>query len=200
MRNLDLLDRIYAIVDAKAYLTPAATVDPKQRAAMETIGRAIQSGDDAESIRTMIREAHESGAIDRVKFRSAMHVLEASPAVADYAAAGRWAAEQEQAAWALGGATLEANLASVDRHRGVLAFLQQHHEVALDYFSRALERERTAENAGNVLASLISLGEHEDARAIFRQLRRALSEHERDALEARVFADPDLALLTQEVS
>ena len=48
----------------------------------------------------------------------------------------------------------------------MIAFLRGHDAVALDWFTRALERERSAENVGNVLAVLIRLGELQEAREL----------------------------------
>jgi tetratricopeptide (TPR) repeat protein len=90
---------------------------------------------------------------------------------------------------------VEANLASVDRHRGVLAFLTGHPAVALDHFTRALERQRSPENVSNVLASLLKLGELEEAEAILGQVRRTMSPALVRELDSAIEQDPDLAVL-----
>lgn len=197
--NLQVLfDRILQAVDEEAYLTPALHVDPRQRAAMEEIGRAIQDpAFDAERVRALIRDHHAHGRIDRVLMLSALHVVAAHPKVAQWAEAARLAGEQEQAALELGGPNLAANLASVDRHRGVLAFLQDHHDLALDYFSRAFERERTAENLGNVLCTLLAMGDLREARDLLRQVRGAFPADLVAQLDQRIAHDPDLALLNE---
>ena len=79
--------------------------------------------------------------------------------------------------------------------RGVLAFLRGHHSVALDHFTRALERQRTAENVGNVLAALLKLGEIEEAEEILAQVRRTLSPSMVSDLSRAIDTDPDLAAL-----
>ncbi len=191
-----LFDRILHAVDEQAYLTPAANVDPAQQQAMAEIGGAIQADDtDAEYLRGMIRRYHREGRIDRVMMLSALHVVAAHPSVADWAEAARLAAEQEQAAMELGGPRLQANLASVERHRGVTAFLQGHFEIALDYFSRAFERQHSAENLGNVLCCLLALGETDDALDLLGRVRRSLPTGLVAELEERIIRDPDLALL-----
>jgi tetratricopeptide (TPR) repeat protein len=191
-----LFDRLLQAVDEQAYLTPSDHVEPAQRRALDEIATALRApGFRAEQVRSLIRRLYERGQIDRVMLYSALHVVAAHPAVADWAEAARLAGEQEQAALELGGPALQANLASVERHRGVVAFLQGHHEVALDYFSRAFERQHSAENLGNVLCCLLALGEHDDAHDLYARVRHSFPRDLVHALEARVQQDPDLALL-----
>ena len=191
-----ILDRILSSVDQDAYLTPISHVDPEQRTAMGLIREAIQAPRlDPAAARALATRLHADGQIDRVMLLSALHVIAAHPAVADYAEAARLAGEQELAALELGGPNLASNLASADRHRGVVAFQRGHSVIALDYFSRALERERTAENLGNVLCALLKLGEEDDATALLDQIVGAYPARVVVELQARIEADPDLALL-----
>jgi hypothetical protein len=145
-----------------------------------------------------VRGENAAGRIDRVMMLSALHVIACHPSVADWEEAARLVGEQELAALELGGPNLEANLASVDRHRGVLAFLRKHYAVALDYFARALERQRSAENFTNVLCTLIRLGEEDEARTLLRQARRAFPPHLAAEIDRNVESDPDLSLLRTE--
>lgn len=191
-----ILDRILNTVDRAAYLTPSRHIDGNQREAMEQIERAIQSkAFDPDGTRKLIRRLHAEGQIERIMMLSALHVVAAHPAVADWAEAARLVGEQELAALEEGGPRLQANLASVERHRGVLAFLRGHPVVALDYFSRALERERSAENLGNVLCALIRLGEVEDAQHLLSQITEAYPASVVSELARQIAQDPDLALL-----
>lgn len=194
-----ILDRILLTVDQAAYLTPVGHIDPEQREAMGQISQAIQARPfDPDAARALAQRLFSEDRIDRVMLLSALHVIAAHPAVADYAEAARLAGEQELAALELGGPNLAANLASADRHRGVIAFLRGHTVVALDYFSRALERERTAENLGNVLCALLKLGEEDDARGLLEQIRVAYPQRVAAELAQRIETDPDLALLRDE--
>lgn len=194
-----ILDRILNSVDQDAYLTPSTQVDPEQREAMARVGQLLQSPRfEPEQARALVERLHDEGRIDPVMRLSALHVIAAHPAVGDYALAARLAGEQELAALELGGPNLQANLASADRHRGVVAFLRGHTAIALDYFARALERERTAENLGNVLCALLRLGELEDAAALLAQIRGAYPARVVAELAARIETDPDLALLRDE--
>ncbi|MCB9682270.1 MAG: hypothetical protein H6733_12455 [Alphaproteobacteria bacterium] len=196
MDHAALLSRIMNAVDDRAYLTPTAAVDPTQKPVIEEIRRRLRASDfDAGRLRTWIARQHDEGRLDRVHMLSALHVVAAHPKVNDFSEAARLAGEQELAALELGGPHLEANLASVDRHRGVLAFLRRHYGVALDHFTRALERQRTPENVGNVLASLLRLGELEEAEAILAQVRRTLSPGMVAELDHAIASDPDLASL-----
>jgi len=191
-----LFDRILHAVDEQAYLTPSVHVDPQQQQAMAEIAVAIQDDSlDADQLRGLIRSYHQRGRIDRVMMLSGLHVVAAHPSVADWAEAARLAAEQEQAAMELGGPRLQANLASVERHRGVVAFLQDHFEIALDYFSRAFERQHSAENLGNVLCCLLALGETDDALDLMGRVRRSFPAQLVSDLEDRITRDPDLASL-----
>lgn len=194
-----LLARILSDVDATAYLTPSSHIDPRQRDAMAVIGRAIQARDaEPDAVRRLAWEFYEQGRIDRVLLLSALHVIAASPRVKDYAEAARLVGEQEYVSLQVGGPQLQDNLASVDRHRGVLAYLQGHYEVALDYFTRAFERQRTAENLGNILCALVRLGDVTEAESLYLQIRQNLPGPVVRELDEMVESDPDLALLRTE--
>jgi len=196
-----ILERILVAVDTASYLTPSAHVDARQRDAMALIAHQIQAPDfDPAATRALIRRFHTEGRIDEVMKLSALNVVAASPLVQDWEEAARLAGEQELAALRLGGPNLESNLASVDRHRGVLFFLQGSYEVALDYFTRAFERQRTAENIGNILCTLVRLGELAESSALVDQVRSSFPSQLVDELDARIEADPDLALLRTEAS
>lgn len=194
-----LLDRILRSVDADAYLPLADVVAPDQRAALDEIGRALQQpGFDPQALRARVRALHAEGRLDEVNLYSALHVIAAHPRVDELDEAAAMAARQEMAALAAGGPRLQANLASVERHRGVIAFLGGHYDVALDYFSRAFERQRAAGNLANVLACLIRLGDEADARDLLHQVRGAFPRDLLLALDDMIARDPDLALLRTE--
>ena len=194
-----VLDRILATVDREAYLATSSHVDARYREALATVERMLQSeAFDADVARTLARGLHAEGKLDRVHLLSALHVIAASPRVRDYSEAARLAGEQEQAALELGGPNLTANLASVDRHRGVLAFLQHHYEIALDHFTRAFERQRSALNLGNILCTLLRLHEVAEARELLAQVRAAFPVELVEELESFIATDPDLALLRTE--
>ena len=196
-----LIDRILCEVDADAYLAYADAVDPAQQQAMSEIEAAMkQPGFMPSQVSSLVHSLHASGRIDRVHKLSALHVIAASPAVADYNEAAQLAAQQEQAAIELGGPRLQANLASVERHRGVLAFVQERYEIALDYFSRAFERQHSAGNLSNVLAALLRLGDITEARDLLTQVRSNLPSSLVTDLERIIAADPDLALLRTEAT
>lgn len=198
--NYDTLyDRILRRVDRGAYLAYADAVPPDQQAAMAELGAYIQSpGFQPATGRELARRFHADGRIDRLMYLSAMHVIAMSPAVKDYGEAGRLIADKELEAMKMGGPRLQENLASVDRHRGALAFLTGSYEVALDYFSRAFERQRSAGNLGNVLAALIRLGDVHEARDLLTRIRSGLPEPIVKALDDMIHIDPDLALLRTE--
>lgn len=191
-----ILERVLHAVDRQAYLTPVDQADGRYHEPLDQVARALsQPGADPDACRALARSLHAEGKLDAVHLYSALHVIAASPRVADYAEAARWVAEQENAALRAGGGNLDANLASVDRHRGVLAFLQGHHEVALDYFARALERQRSPENVGNLLCALVCLGELDEAHDLLDHLSQALPTAFIRQLRARIEDDPDLAPL-----
>lgn len=194
-----LYDRILQRVDTDAYLAWADSVPESQRAAMAELGAYIQSPEfDPGLGRTMARRMQESGRIDRLMYLSALHVIAMSPGVKDYSEAARLVAEREQLALSLGGPDLDIHLAGVDRHRGALAFYQGHYGVALDYFSRAFERQRSPGNLSNVLTTLIRLGDVDEARELLGRVRQSLPATLVSALETMIQLDPDLALLRVE--
>ncbi len=192
-----LLDRIMHAVDGDAYVVDASLISPAQREAMTRIGQSLdQLG--PEAARALALEFHEAGKIDRVAFHNALHVVAASPQVADHAEAARQVALQEDAALEVGGPELQQNLASIDRHRGVLAFQKKRYAVALDYFSRAFERQRAAGNLANVLATLLRLGDEADAVSLLGEIRASFPAQLVAGLDHFIASDPDLALLRTE--
>lgn len=195
-----LFSRILDAVDTEAYFHPTSTVSESQQAAVRAIQEATADAKVApEAVRKLIDRLHDRGHIDAVVRLSALHVLACHPRVGDYEEAARLVGEQEFVALQLGGPSLQRNLASVDRHRGVIAFLKGHHEVALDYFARALERERTAENVGNVLCTLCAMGEFEEAEGLLAQVRQHFPRALVQDLDETIQRDPDLAPLRTEV-
>ena len=196
-----VLERIIEQVDSTAYLTPSAQVDPRHRDVLAEVGAMVQDRSvPPDTIRTLIERHFQAGRLDRVHYLSALHVLAASPRVQDWGEAARLAGEQELAALDQGGPYLQTNLAAVDRHRGVVAYLRGHYDVALDHFSRALERQRSAENLGNVLCSLVRLGELPEARSLLAQISATLPQPLVRELTHMVDTDPDLAVLRSEAS
>ena len=201
MDYAELFERILGQVDHKAYLPLADVVDPHQKEGMRKIENAIRDPDETpEDCEETIRQLHARGEIDVVHMLSALHVLAASPKVNDLRLAAQYATEQEMAALEIGGPRLQYNLASVERHRGVLAYLQSHYDVALDYFSRAFERQHSAGNLSNVLATLVRLGDVSEARKLAAQVRRSLSSELIADLNHIIAQDPDLALLRPEAT
>jgi len=196
-----LLDRILRRVDADAYLPLADVVDEDQRVALDEVGLALQQPRiDVDSLRARVRHLHSQGAIDQVNLYSALHVIAAHPRVADLEEAAAMTARQEMAALRLGGPRLQGNLASVERHRGVIAWTQGNTDVAMDYFSRAFERQRSAGNLANVLACLLRLGAEADAQDLLRQVRGVFPTKLVAALDDMIQRDPDLSLLRVEAS
>jgi len=196
-----LYERILRRVDHGAYLAYADAVPDAQQAPMAEIGAYIQSpGFLPGTGRELARRFHAEGRIDRIMYLSALQVIAMSPAVGDYAEAARLLAEKELAAITVGGPDLQLHLASVDRHRGAIAFLKGSYDVALDYFSRAFERQRSAGNLGNVLAALVRLGDVDEARSLLSRIRSGLPDTIVDALNDMIQIDTDLALLRTEIS
>jgi tetratricopeptide (TPR) repeat protein len=119
--------------------------------------------------------------------------------VKDYGEAARLIAEKEVLALRMGGPELGGRLASVERHRGALSFLLGNYEQALDYFSRAFERQRSAGNLANVLNALIRLGDRDEAVELLAQVRGGLPAPLVRDLEQMILTDPDLATLRREL-
>lgn len=194
-----ILDRILQTVDEEAYVTPLRRIGGEEGRAVGLIREAMrQQGWDPEQVRSLIHRLRDEGRLRRVTALSALHIVAAHPKVANWSEAARLAGEQEFAALEEGGPDLNHNLASVDRHRGVIAFSNQHYEAALDHFGRALERERSAANLGNILSTLIRLGEEDEARSLHSQIRASYPPALVDELEAYIQQDHDLALLRTE--
>lgn len=191
-----LLDRILDAVDQRAYFTPTSHLDGGKCTILPAFEQALASPDfDPDEVRAYVHREHQAGRIDRVVFLSAMHAIACHPRVAEWEEAARLVGEQELAALELGGPRLQQNLASVDRHRGVLAFLRGHFEVALDYFARAFERERSAENLTNILCTMLRLGEEDEAWDLLREVRRVFPAPLVAEIDRSIQQDPDLALL-----
>ncbi len=193
MNVQSLLDRILDTVDREAYLTPADQAEPRYQAALdECLGMLSDERIPVGRIRSLAESHHASGRLDDFHFHSLLHVVAAHPRVQDFDEAARQIAMQEMAAYNSGGADLQHKLASIDRHRGVLAFMRGQYAVSLDYLTRALERQRSVENLGNVLCALIRLGELDEASGIVRQARTNFPESFVRQLNRRIDSDPDL--------
>lgn len=200
MNHQALYERILHKVDGQAYLAYADAVDGAQRAAMAALGAQIQDpAVPAEDIRRGAHAAHAAGHIDRFNLLSVLHVVASSPKVRDFAEAARLIAEKELLAIAEGGPAQQTRLASVERHRGAVAFLMGDFAVALEYFSRAFERQRSAGNLANVLNALIRLGDRAEAAELLAQVRATLPPQLTAELVDMIRLDPDLATLRREL-
>ncbi len=199
MAYRSILDRIFEVVDQQAYLTPMHRIQGPEAQALAVFKAALAEPDfDAEGVRRLVDRLHEEGRLRATTRFSALHIIAAHPRVGNLSEAARLVGEQELAALDEGGPTLNADLASVDRHRGVLAFLKGHYDVALDYFSRALDRERSAENLCNILCCLLRLKELKEASSLWTQIQSSYPEDLVDELGRIIEQDPDLALLRSE--
>lgn len=191
-----ILLRIRDTLRRSSYLVTTGGAPPAQREALAPIAAAIASPDaDPDRIRQQIWQLHAAGKIDQVMKLSALSVLAASPHVRDLPEAARLASQQEFAALELGGPYRDSYLASADRHRGVIAFFAGNDVVALEWFTRALQRERSAENVSNVLVILIRLGEIEEASELAETMLATLPDQARRALQQAIDEDDDLARL-----
>lgn len=173
------------------YLLPSDQLPERDRAGAIEVARTLADRGPAEA-RALVESLHAEGRLDAVTRVSALHVIAASPAVRDLAEAARLADLQEYLALDAGGPHLETRLASADRHRGVVAFLMGRPEVALEWFTRAFERQRTAENVGNVLAALIALGDRREAADLLVTVRDRFPPSLVDELMDRIEQDGDL--------
>lgn len=199
MSYQNILERIFDAVDQEAYLTPMHRIQGPEAQALAVFKAAIGEPDwEPEQLRALVGRLHEEGRLRSTTRFSLLHIIAAHPRVGNFAEAARMVGEQELAALDEGGPLMDADLASVDRHRGVLAFLKGHYEVALDYFSRALDRERSAENLSNILCTLIRLRELPEAENLLAQIRASYPETLVDELDGIIRRDPDLALLRTE--
>jgi hypothetical protein len=192
----EVLGRIRAALRTGVYLVPSAHAPPDQREALAQIARLLADpASDPHQVRTRIRQLSASGRLDRPMTLSALCVLSASPLLRDYPEALRLAGQQELAALDEGGPWQDLHLASVARHRGVVFFLLGHDAASLDWFTRALELQRSAENVGNVLAVLLRLGELDEAVDTLRRMRAVMASDQWAELAAHVRADDDLVRL-----
>jgi hypothetical protein len=150
---------------------------------------------DGEMAVAVVRRWCDDGRLNQERMYSALAVIATHPTVRDYREAALCIALQESAAMAGGAEGLGEAMASVERHRGVLAFCMTRYGVALECFTRALERERTAENLANVLASLVRLGDIDSAMTLLAQARLHLDSERVVLLDQQVALDDDLAEL-----
>jgi tetratricopeptide (TPR) repeat protein len=195
-----ILERILNTVDRESYLYNEGHLSPQDAAAQRKVHQALADPTiDVAEIRQMIEAMASTTQIDGIVRLSLLHVVAAHPRIKDYPEAARLVGEQEVAAWKAAGPDMERQLAAVERHRGVLAFLMGQYEYALDHFARALERERTPDNLHNVLAALLRLGEVDDARSLLDQIRKSYPAPVVQKLDHTIRHDPDLALLRQEL-
>jgi tetratricopeptide (TPR) repeat protein len=199
-----ILERILNTVDREAYRFSGSHLSQPDAAAQKKVHEALANPSiDLDLIQRMVDQFHANGEIDEISRLSLLFVIAAHPRAKDYARAGRLLGERETAVWERAergnnDAEIERLLAAVDRHRGALAFLMGRYAHALDHFARALERERIADNLQNVLATLLRLGEEDDARELLGQVRQSYPAPVVEHLDRVIQEDPDLALLRQE--
>ncbi len=199
MNYRSILDRILQTVDEEAYVTPMRRIGGEEGQAVAIVREVMRQPDwEPEELRSLIRRLHTEGRMRRTTMLSALHIVAAHPRVANWVEAAQLAGEQELAALEEGGSNLQNNLASVDRHRGVIAFQRGFFEAALDHFGRALERERSAPNLGNILSTLIRLGEEAEAQSLLVQIRSTYPSELVTELNVYIEQDHDLALLRTE--
>lgn len=187
-----ILDRLHeAVQTGEDYLVPVDRVPASARVAAAEV-MDVLAAEGGAAARARVEVLHADGALDDVTRLSALQVIAASPQVRDLAEASRLANQQEFVALQAGGPDLQDRLASADRHRGVVAFLMGRYEVALDWFTRAFERQRSPENVGNVLAALLALGDRVEAAELLRTVRTRFPAEFAGELEDRIRNDADL--------
>ncbi len=192
--TIPAIRRIEEALARPCYLVPTKQVAGQYREALDQLARwMVQPDFDGELAVNRIRSWAEEGVLDAERMWSALSVVCTHPRVRDYREASRCIALQESAALDKGGRDLEAALASVERHRGVLAFCMGRPEVALECFVRALERERSSENLANVMAALCRTGEQAQAIGLLEHVRETFSEELVAELEGFIAVDEDLA-------
>lgn len=190
-----ILERLHAAVQRGGdYLVTAEHVPERDRAGAAEIAAVLRTSG-AVAARDAVERLAAEGRIDPVTRLSALQVIAASPGVRDLAEAARLADQQEYVALQLGGPELPMRLASADRHRGVVAFLMGRPAVALEWFTRAFERQRTPDNLANLLAALVALGDTREARELLSTVRDRFPPAFAEAVERIVDADADLAAL-----
>ena len=195
MAYQDILRRIHhAVGEDAAYIVPTEHLCLSERDDLAEVVRLIGT-DGADAARARVEQLHTSGRIDGVLRLSALGVIAAHPSVRDYGLASRLASLQEFAALDHEGPRRSAYLASADRHRGVIAFLMGRHDVALEWFAAALEKERSVENLGNVMAALLRVGDDEEARDLLHRIRSHFPDRVRAGIETRIATDADLRRL-----
>ena len=196
LNRRDAIARIRRAIGEPSYLVPTDGVASRYRDRLSELATWMATPDfDGEVARRRVQDWRERGLLDDEHTWSALAVIYTHPRVRNFREAARCIALQESAAMAASGEHLAAALGSVERHRGVLAWSMGHVEVALDCFVAALERERTAENLGNVMAALVRLDELEQAQELLDDARRGFPAALVEDLERRVASDEDLAPL-----
>ena len=196
MIRAHLLERVHDCLDGSAYCVPVDQTTADQRSVLERLAFSMAQPDfDGPMAVARVHRWWQEGVLDAERAWSALAVIATHPRVRDYREAAHCIAMQEAAVLGLPPAAARRGLASVERHRGVLAFSMGHIGVALEHFSWALERERRAENLANVLACLVRLGDQEEALEMLTSARAGLPREFMEALEAQIRVDPDLAAL-----
>ncbi len=196
MNTRSVLDRIHSAVSGSTYIVPSRQLREPWRQPMADLALSMSSPDfDADMAVLRVHAWHEQDRIDRIRLYSALSVIATHPSVRDYREAARCISLQELLCLEAGGDDLDVNLASVERHRGVLAFSMGRGRVALECFVRAWERERSPENLANVLAALLKIGDVLEAESLVARIRDVFPAELRSRLELLIDVDDDLALL-----
>ena len=137
MQTIPNLRRIEDALARPCYIVPTSQVEPRYRDALAQLARWMARPDfDGELAVGKIRDWAQEGVLDDERMWSALSVVCSHPRVRNYLEASKCIALQESAALDKGGQGLDSAMASVERHRGVLAFCMGRPEVALECFIR----------------------------------------------------------------
>lgn len=187
-----ILERVRKLLAQRSYIgTPSEPgPDPEASAALE---RASFGGVTSPSeVRAQVEELYAQGRIGALSRLEWLIVVASRPDVRDWPEAMRLLGELERLTWDMDDERRTQNLAAIARHRGVVAYLEGHYAVALEYFLDAVNKAPTLPNLHNAICVTLKLSGEEEARGLYSYIQSVIPEEAAQALAERVNRDPDL--------
>lgn len=188
------LDRLLSSLDRLAYVLPSSGLDERELAAVRSVQESMGSpGFDPDRLAQEAREHHAAGRMQERTLLGLLCTIASHPEVARWDEAEALAAEMEELESAL---PEGEHRAAIARHRGVIDFLRERFEPALEHFTAAWEHVPSPQNLANLLAVLLRLDREAEARELLAACReRSPPEALRQLEDEHLAVDPDLSIL-----
>lgn len=189
--------RVRQILAQRAYVGRVIEDGPDPEASGALYRAAFDGVTSPDEVRALVEAHHAQGRIGLLARLEWLTLLASRPDVQDWPGAMRLLGEMERLTWTMDDERRNQNLASIARHRGVVAYLEGHYSVALEYFLDAVNRVLTLPNIHNLLCVTLRLSGRDAAQGLYAYIQSLIPEDAARDLAERIHQDPDLILLSR---